>query len=107
MHFPIPGGWLRTLIGVLLLRSGALGESTVQFEAVKLEGPGPVATVHRMWCPDAPVPPRRPVILMLGSLDSNAPPDWSANLLQEGWMLCAFSVAHPPDICRLSCPTGR
>ena len=34
---------------------------------------------------------------MLGSLAPDAPPEWSTNLVQEGWMLCAFSVAHPPE----------
>lgn len=97
MRFPIPGAWLRSLIGVLLLTPDALGDTAVRFEAAMLDESGPVATVHRMWCPEAPAPARRPVILMLGSLDSNAPPSWSTNLLQEGWMLCAFSVAHPPD----------
>ncbi|MBN8246401.1 MAG: prolyl oligopeptidase family serine peptidase [Verrucomicrobia bacterium] len=70
----------------------------VRFESVTLDTPGlPVATLHLMSCPDAPVPVRRPVILMLGALDSNVPPAWSTNLLREGWTLCAFSVAHPPD----------
>jgi len=38
-----------------------------------------------------------PVILMLGSLPTNAVPDWSTNLVREGYMLAAFSAAHPPD----------
>jgi hypothetical protein len=44
-------------------------------------------------CPGAAA--RHPVILMLGALDPDAPPAWSTNLVQEAWMLCAFSVAHP------------
>lgn len=41
--------------------------------------------------------PRHPAILMLGSLPTNAVPDWSTNLVREGYMLVAFSAAHPPD----------
>jgi dienelactone hydrolase len=41
--------------------------------------------------------PRHPVILMLGSLATNKVPDWSTNLVQEGYMLVAFIAAHPPD----------
>ncbi|HOX56284.1 MAG TPA: cellulase family glycosylhydrolase [Candidatus Paceibacterota bacterium] len=40
---------------------------------------------------------RHPVILMLGSLPTNAVPDWSTNLVMEGYMLAAFAAAHPPD----------
>ena len=38
-----------------------------------------------------------PVILMLGSLPTNGVPEWSTNLVREGYMLAAFSAAHPPD----------
>jgi dienelactone hydrolase len=38
-----------------------------------------------------------PVILMLGSLPTNQVPDWSTNLVQEGYMLVAFTAAHPPE----------
>ena len=40
---------------------------------------------------------RHPVILMLGSLATNQLPAWSTNLVNEGYMLVAFSAAHPPD----------
>jgi dienelactone hydrolase len=40
---------------------------------------------------------RHPVILMLGALSTNSVPGWSSNLVQEGYMLAAFSAAHPPD----------
>ncbi len=43
------------------------------------------------------VVPRHPVILMLGSLETNRVPDWSTNLVREGYMLAAFSAGHPPD----------
>jgi hypothetical protein len=72
-----------------------LRAAPLRFASVTLEEGGPVATLDILWCPGAAE--RHPVILMLGTLDSNAPPAWSTNLVQEGWMLCAFSVAHPPD----------
>ena len=40
---------------------------------------------------------RHPVILMLGSLQSNSLPAWSTNLVAEGYMLAAFTAAYPPD----------
>ncbi len=40
---------------------------------------------------------RHPVILMLGGLQTNQLPGWSTNLVREGYMLAAFSAAHPPD----------
>jgi dienelactone hydrolase len=43
------------------------------------------------------VVPRHPVILMLGSLPTNQVPDWSTNLVNEGYMVVAFAAAHPPD----------
>lgn len=80
------------------MQDTSLAAAPVRFESVTLDAPGqPVASVHLMSCPNAPVPNRRPVILMLGSLNSNTPPAWSTNLLQEGWTLCAFTVAHPPE----------
>src|SRR5512143_2612611 len=40
---------------------------------------------------------QHPVILMLGSLPTDGVPDWSTNLVSEGYMLVAFAAAHPPD----------
>jgi dienelactone hydrolase len=40
---------------------------------------------------------RHPAILMLGSVPANELPVWSTNLVNEGYMLVAFSAAHPPD----------
>ena len=81
-------------LACLAFRLG-LGAAPVRFESVTLDEGGPAAKVGLQWCLGTAV--RHPVILMLGALDSNAPPAWSTNLVQEGWMLCAFSVAHPPD----------
>lgn len=88
---------LKRLLVCLGCFFGCLGStaSAHRFESVTLGEGGPAAKVDLLWQPGAAA--RYPVILMLGSLDSNAPPAWSTNLVQEGWMLCAFSVAHPPD----------
>jgi dienelactone hydrolase len=69
--------------------------STLRYEPVSLKDKGPEATIH-VLC-RAAGPTRRPAIVMLGSLTSDHPPDWSMGLLDEGYMLVAFSVAHPPD----------
>jgi dienelactone hydrolase len=34
---------------------------------------------------------------MLGSINSNQLPNWSTNLVSEGYMLAAFTAAHAPD----------
>jgi hypothetical protein len=88
--------WVRVLVGLGCL-SGCLGlqAATLRFESVALKEGGPSATLHLLWCPG--VVARHPVILMLGALEPGLPPAWSTNLVQEGWMLCAFSMAHPPD----------
>jgi len=93
---PLPLRFVRLLVGLGFLW-GALGlrAAPLRFESVTLKEGGPAATLNILWCPAAAA--RHPVILMLGALDSNAPPAWSTNLVQEGFMLCAFSVAHPPD----------
>jgi hypothetical protein len=88
--------WVQLLVGFGGLSSGfELWAAPLRFESVTLMEGGPVATLNVLRCPGAAA--RHPVILMLGALDSNGPPAWSTNLIQEGWMLCAFSVAHPPD----------
>ena len=83
------------LVGLGCLSSClGLRAAPLRFESVTIREGGPTATLNVLWCPGAVA--RHPVILMLGAIDSNAAPAWSTNLLQEGWMLCAFSVAHPP-----------
>ncbi len=64
-------------------------------EIVTLRETEPDATVHLIYRSGAVQ--RHPVILMLGSLDPDNVPPWSTDLLQEGYMLAAFTVAHPPD----------
>src|SRR5215831_13338837 len=74
-----------------------LGAAPLSYSSITLKEDGPPATLDLLWCPGTTA--RHPVILMLGAMESNAAPAWSTNLVQEGWMLCAFSVAHPlvPD----------
>jgi hypothetical protein len=88
--------FVRLLVALgYLSGSLSLQAAPLRFESVTLSEGGPPATLNLLSCPVAVA--RHPVILMLGALESNAPPAWSTNLLEEGWMLCAFSVAHPPD----------
>ena len=69
--------------------------SGLKYETVTLKDDGPVATIH-ILCRATRLE-RRPAILMLGSLTPDRPPDWSTGLLNDGYMLAAFTVAHPPD----------
>ena len=71
------------------------GEGILVFETVELHEGGPPAKLH-IACQLDTVD-KHPVILMLGSLNSSQLPGWSADLVSEGYMLVAFSVAHPPD----------
>ena len=41
--------------------------------------------------------PQHPAILMLGSLVSNELPAWSTNLVNEGYLLAAFTADYPAD----------
>lgn len=66
----------------------------VRFETVVLAGE-PTATVHLAYA--SGIVGRHPVILMTGSLKDGELPGWSTGLVGEGFMLAAFTVAHPPD----------
>ena len=61
---------------------------------VEREGDSPV-TIHLAYRPG--VVEKHPVILMLGALDPDNLPPWSRDLVDEGYLLAAFSVARPPD----------
>jgi dienelactone hydrolase len=63
-------------------------------ETVTLSGGDP-ATIQIAYCTNTVK--RHPAILMLGSLKRDELPPWSTDLVREGYMLVAFSVAHPPD----------
>ncbi len=67
----------------------------LKFETVRLKEGGPEATVELAY--RAGTVEKHPVVLMLGSLDPKKLPFWSADLADEGYMLAAFTVAHPPD----------
>jgi len=83
------------LLVVLNVAAHAKGQSDLKLETVTPDDKSPAATVQLLY--RAGVLPKRPVILMLGSLEADKPPFWSDGLLAEGYMLAAFSVAHPPD----------
>jgi dienelactone hydrolase len=69
--------------------------AAVTYETVTLDEPDPPATLNLAYRPG--VVPRHPAILMLGALKEGELPAWSTDLVDEGYMLVAFSVAHPPD----------
>jgi hypothetical protein len=65
--------FVRFVVGLGCL-SGFLGSQAapLHFSSVTLNEDGPVATLNLLRCPGTA--PRHPVILMLGALESNAPP---------------------------------
>lgn len=80
---------------VLLLSLAGRADTPLRFEAITLTGSDPAITVHLLHRPG--VVERHPVILMLGALNTNVPPAWAADLVRDGWMLCAFSAAYEPE----------
>lgn len=68
--------------------------ATIRFETVELTG-DPTGTICLAYKPDVPF--KHPAILMLGSLQKGELPDWSTDLVSEGYMLAAFTINHPPD----------
>ncbi len=65
------------------------------FERHLLTNGGASITLHLAYRPGMVT--RHPAILMLGALETNRLPDWSTNLVAEGYMLAAFTAAYPPD----------
>lgn len=65
------------------------------FQTVQLTEEEPKLDVHIMSLPTEI--DKRPVILMMGKLEENQPPEWSGNLLKEGYMLVAYLAQYPPD----------
>ena len=78
-----------------LFAEGIAIAKPLELETVTLSEQEPPATIHLMYRESDL--PRRPAILMLGALQEGNPPAWSAGLLDHGYMLVAFTVAHPPD----------
>ncbi|MBN1489208.1 MAG: prolyl oligopeptidase family serine peptidase [Phycisphaerae bacterium] len=92
--------WLFATIGPHALAEPAAmsqpaASEAITFETVTLAEGGPTATLEIAFRP-SPLQ-RRPVILMMGSLEPRQLPPWSEGLLAEGFMLAAFRVAHEPD----------
>src|SRR5437899_6685714 len=78
----------------LHLQTPAAGRS-FSFESLTLENGDAPITLNLAYQPASVQ--GRPVILMLGSINSNQLPNWSTNLVSEGYMLAAFTAAHVPD----------
>jgi dienelactone hydrolase len=91
---------LPVLLALLMIltpaaHAGPAPRRDLKLETVTRDDRSPPAKVQLLYRPG--ILAKRPVILMLGSLEAGTPPFWSEGLLDEGYMLAAFSVAHPPD----------
>ena len=85
------------LLALAALEATGMPNSTsneVRFDTARLDGT-PQATISLAYRPG--IVAKHPVILMLGSIEMGKVPDWADGLVDEGYMLCAFTVAHPPD----------
>ena len=93
--------WILACCATIAVHSAAVADGrepddlTLHFEVKKVDDKTPTAMVQLQYA-DSDLA-RRPVILMLGSLDEKQPPEWSLDLLRDGYMLAAFAVAHEPD----------
>jgi pimeloyl-ACP methyl ester carboxylesterase len=67
----------------------------LNFETISLENGDAPITLELAYKIGAIT--NRPAILMLGSVKAGQLPFWSTNLLNEGYMLAAFSAARPLD----------
>ena len=65
------------------------------FETFALPGEGPKTTL--CLARRAGSVEKHPVILTMGSFKAGGLPEWSTNLVRDGFMVVAFSVEHPPD----------
>jgi len=77
------------------LLGGSASAGRLVRETVTLKEGGPEATICLAY--RTRTVEKHPVILMLGGLEKDKLPDWSADLVDEGYMLAAFVMAHPPD----------
>ncbi len=73
----------------------AAGKPALVRETVALTDADPSITLQLVFRPKTVE--RHPVILMLGSIAPEGPPEWSAGLVDEGYMLAAFAAKYPPD----------
>jgi hypothetical protein len=69
------------------------GAAELRFEAVTLTNGAVPIKVNLLYRPGTL--PRRPVILMTGAPQSNQPPAWSPNLVNEGYLLAALNALRP------------
>ncbi len=86
--------WAFRLTVISLLVVSAYG-GQLKFESVSLENGDAPITLELAW--RTGTISNHPAILMLGSVKEGQLPSWSTNLLNEGYMLAAFSAAHPAD----------
>lgn len=87
---------------LLLLLSGCahtpcpvLQSAAIRRETLTLESGGPRVVIHLAYRPG--IVARHPSILMMGALAPAELPEWSTDLVNEGFMLAAFTVYHEPD----------
>ncbi len=71
------------------------GTAPLKFETVALDQRDPPITIELVYRPGSVA--KHPAILMLGSVKPGELPFWSTNLLNEGYLLAAFSAHRPPD----------
>lgn len=83
------------IVCLILLTGGSASAGRLVRETVSLKEGGPEATI--MLAYRTKTVAKHPVILMLGGLEKDKLPDWSTDLVDEGYMLAAFTVAYPPD----------
>src|SRR3984957_9643603 len=70
-------------------------KSDVTFQTVQLPNGDAPITLNLAYRPNTVA--HHPAILMLGPLLSNQVPAWSVNLVNEGYLLAAFTSDYPPD----------
>ena len=71
------------------------GKSDLIFETVHLPNGDAPITLNLAYRTNTIA--HHPAILMLGSIVSNELPSWSTNLVNEGYLLAAFTADYPPD----------
>lgn len=74
----------------------AAEKPVLHFETVVLKDGGFPATVCLAY--KTGTVKLHPAILMLGKIEEDKLPDWSAGLVEDGYMLAAFTVDYPPDL---------
>ena len=91
---------MRMIPLLVILLSAAMSaraaeKAALRFETIVLKEGGFPATVCLAY--KAETVKLHPVILMLGKIEEGKLPEWSAGLVEDGYMLAAFAVDYPPD----------